>query len=379
MLKLSRIFFILLLFIVPLSANNHCGGSKPLYFELGEFCETHNAGGCPYGRIECLDKNSVICIPNCNITTKVILSLSSKTFQPPPDTSISRDCKNGGLFDEQLGVCVCPMYFHGPQCDIQDLCASIKCGSFGHCENGVCVCDFLFTGRYCELRKDCEPPNFVWTGNSCICQDGFAGSRCDQCTEGLVCLPVRNRPKQFGAMIIKDPSLLDNIIDKQPPPLYHGRPYIPTVHEACQCSSQGQQHQVKEQFSMIEHFVSEHQSSRQVSPEDYSLYVHHLYQHHYMDKDECELTWMTSVCIIITTILGILACCCCCCHRCRSQPPPKLVVPVSYHPPLPPPPQPQQQQQQIQQTYVEQRPYNYEQKPNLYRDITDLIPMSVPS
>lgn len=287
---------------------NECGGDRPLLNKLGEICDTHNPSACPFGRIECNDKNTQLCIPDCAITTQYIFDLTKNQLLN------NTRCFNEGFFDTSLRKCRCTSLYTGMYCEVANPCVYIHCGKYGHCEDGKCLCDFMFFGESCEHRRDCRPPNFLWADDQCKCQQNYEGKACDVCTEGLLCVPDKDSVMTFSPVIIKDKSLLHDLLNMETPPGYLQKPFVPLPNnkQQCQCGFISQDNVDRDltaltilspQFAQVSRPPSSSLSrSRQFS--EHSDYIHHFYTHHYLKKEECHVSNI----FLFLLFVGLLSC-----------------------------------------------------------------------
>ena len=296
------------------SSTNECGGNNLLTHRVGDFCDAKTED-CPFGLVECVGKEKIICSPNCSITVQIILdevTLKGKR---------NSNCLNGGFYREYWDdECTCPYGFLGSKCETKDDCLNLECGNNGECLNGKCTCDFLYTGTNCEIRKDCSAPRFQWTGSHCVCRNGFTGDRCDKCVEGLVCLPIINSPHEYEAVIISDHDLLKDLLEKDKPDGYDTKPYIPTPYPPhyCQCSSSS---------SLLSYSLSVESFSGLDGLEkksDYNLYVHHFHRFHYGYKSNTIIFYVFAGILFILLLLGIF-----CNWRNTNKPTPVPEYPIS--------------------------------------------------
>lgn len=290
------VFFFFFFLPIDSSSTNECGGNNLLTHRVGDFCDAKTED-CPFGVVECVGKEKIICSPNCSITVQVILdevTLKGKR---------NSNCLNGGFYREYWDdECTCPYGFLGSKCETKDDCLNLECGSNGECMNGKCTCDFLYTGTNCEIRKDCQTPRFQWTGSHCACRTGFTGDRCDRCTEGLVCLPILNSPHEYEAVIISDQELLKDLLEKDQPDGYDAKPYKPTPYPPhyCQCSSASS--------SLLSYSLSVESFSGLDGLEkksDYNLYVHHFHRFHYGYKSNTIMFFVFAGVLFVLLLLGV--------------------------------------------------------------------------
>ncbi len=318
-----KLFFIILIIIHTTSnhlilADNECGGDDATEFKWKKdsICETR-AISCPFGIARCQDTNTMVCVPNCGVTLYDIMKSC-------PSTQVAireerRNCLNGGYYtDKTASFCVCPQFYSGQWCEIVDPCNKIDCNGNGYCSNGACVCDILYSGNRCETRRDCNAYNLIWTGKECICQRGFEGQHCDQCSSKNLCVPLRSNPHEFTMITLSEPSLIDDLLLNDPPPGYSMKPYQPTLRSNCQCSTVSAAAISNVNFGkkLIANIAPNIPVQRTFSDDDddsYSTYVHHYYQHHFRPRwhSEAMIIAMAATGIVAIILLGIVIYYCC--------------------------------------------------------------------
>jgi hypothetical protein len=296
-------------FIETRSILNDCGGDRILLKQINDLCATNINGGCPIGNLVCYDKNTLTCVPNCSISVE---SLLNQQHNKEPQ------CFNNGIYDSTLRRCKCPQRYSGNQCETTDPCLNVDCGLHGHCMNGQCVCDFTFSGDRCQVNQECESsPNKVWTGDQCICHDGYEGDDCDRCKTGLVCIPGKDGLFSYQPLIIEDEEFLSNIISWSSPPGYNTKPYIPSpvMKNGCKCTPDISKTLTSSINPLVEHFSEPYRWNVRNHPpiSQHSDYLHRFYKHHYIRPDDCDFSfyfWYMAIFTIIVIIVMIVFCFC---------------------------------------------------------------------
>ena len=318
-LLLGVVILSLLLFTVK--AINICGGTRPLPVDvLGDFCDCGTESGCAFGTTVCgADLNTLMCMPNCSITVKMILESSKK-----PDQGIMiPTCENNGMWDFAQQMCLCPIPFIGDRCETRDTCYGIDCNKHGVCRDGTCVCDSSFTGAQCEIHKDCRSFNVVWTGTRCECAKGWAGSQCDICSNTSICIPNKDL-RGYTLYNVYNEYLYKSLLAAPTLPGWGDViPYKPTpTRYQCQCMPSNY---VPPTSSLIEgivdvsHIHRVNREERHVRDDDTAAdpYIEDFFEHHHHHRsyeDDGDDDWDSIAaaiyCILIIVIIfAILMCC----------------------------------------------------------------------
>jgi hypothetical protein len=287
---------------------NECGGERVLIHRVGEYCSTNLNNGCYIGIITCQTENSLMCVPACNITVESIVDAKRTRL----------DCFNGGFYNTAINQCQCKYpYTVGKYCETMDMCALTDCGINGHCADGKCVCDYGFEGEKCQIRKDCGSPNKRWDGYKCSCAKGYEGNDCDECIQGLVCVPTKINSRGYTPLVVTDPKLHEFILSSSPPEGYIVKPFVPSVltHQcSCDVESSYSPPSSSALVSLTENFASFYQNPEEGyhrSIPKHIDYIHHLYEKHYLTTNDCEFSsyfWIVAGFTFLAFLLFIIFC-----------------------------------------------------------------------
>lgn len=320
---MKKILFLLLLFIASVVADlNVCGGTRSLSVDkLGDYCDCGLGSGCPFGTTVCgSDLNTLLCMPNCSITVKMILESSKKDTEGV----MIPTCENGGMWDFIQQSCLCPASYVGDRCEEKDPCYNIDCSRRGVCTNGVCHCDTSFTGQFCEIHKDCRSFNVVWTGTRCECAKGWSGDMCDVCTNTSICIPNKDL-RGFTLYNVYNEYLYSSLLQAPRLPGWGDFiPYRPTpTRYQCQCMPSNY---AQPTSSLIEGIVDMSQirrvdrQERHVADDDDAAadpYIEDFFEHHhrhrrrYDDDDDWDSINASIFLIFLITIIFFAIVCCC--------------------------------------------------------------------
>jgi hypothetical protein len=295
---------------------NLCGGERRFDEDviLGEYCDCGLGTECPFGTTVCgLDKNTIMCMPNCSITVKVILEVTKAKMAE--QTIIIPTCKNGGFFDYSRRACICPLGYQGDLCEIADLCLNVNCNNQGRCEMGRCICDVSYMGDDCSIRKDCRTSNLKWTGTKCVCNKGWMGLNCEQCSNTSICLPNLIGPS-FSLVSLNNPFMMQALLLGPAPPQYKGiQPFRPTPSKYdCQCMLP---QVLDDNNPIIARFVEKHANTisrfhdnDDVDDDNDELhpYIGHFWHEHF--ENDCG-TGATIIGFLLFFLILFLFCACC--------------------------------------------------------------------
>lgn len=336
-------WWLVLLFVVltvTVSIGNECGGGRSLLARIGDVCDSNMVAGCPFGTVQCQSTDSIMCVPNCTITAKMVLDISRLPIQ-------ECKCVNGGTM--AFGACVCLPLYTGQYCEKEVACEGVDCHGNGRCMGGVCECNFMYGGVGCEIRKDCQSFNTQWNGDRCVCAPFFGGPDCSQCVDGLICLPEEGSVYAFRATIVRDEQLRQELLSTDPPEQYKVAPFVPlpSAQQACQCSPPSSSLSYGGSKSLAAQFVpNDFFASFGGSPEECGMYIPHHFQRHSSEDDEDGLCSMLGFSVFFTVVIvfafALFLMLYGGCFR-RSPPEPRLVLPTTPPVPLrvaPPPPRP---------------------------------------
>lgn len=232
MLKIFILFTLIITLAQSQTPLNICGGTRHLQnIQIGEICDAGEFADCSFGTTTCSpDLNSIVCIPNCSVTIRMVLEKN--------DTFVVPRCENNGYWDFFTESCVCPIPYSGGLCQFKDECYNIDCNNQGTCSQGVCICHPDFIGPFCETHVKCRSFNLIWTGSSCQCAFGWTGMNCDRCLNTSICVPNKNMIG-YTLLNIQNEYLLQTLLNTPPPPNWNDmQPYKPTPDNfQCQCTS----------------------------------------------------------------------------------------------------------------------------------------------
>lgn len=210
-----------LLTVALCSAQNPCGGDRPLSASPGDPCDPGPKAGCSHGSLICAGENSLFCMCD-DARYRASLLHSSRGWTFDETFCDTWKCGEHGVCMAERKACHCYPGYSGNHCEVfDDPCAHQTCGDHGMCVNlsggqWSCSCFEGYTGKLCDTQLRCQP-NGVWKNGQCKCREGFVGKKCDLCDKDGICLPTTDNEQPFAFALASDQARQDFLNKPLPP------------------------------------------------------------------------------------------------------------------------------------------------------------------